>query len=437
MRYSGTTPSARAAMLARIGVRDVEELFAAVPPEARMRRPLEVEGPVPEGELLRRLDAMKGPVPRVSLVGGGLYHHAIPATVDSLAARSEWVTSYTPYQPEISQGTLVVYYEFQTYVCQLTGHEVANAGMYDGSTAAAEAVLMARRLRPRARRVYVSEALNPEYRAVLRTYLRFQDLEWIDLPFDPGSGRTDFGRAAGGAGGTVAVVLQSPNVFGVIEDPAAYRALEFTVGVVTEALSLALVPPPATTITAGEMQSFGIPVSHGGPTAGFLATRREFVRQMPGRLVGRTVDRRGQEAFCITLATREQFIRRERATSNICTASGLMCLRAVVHLSLLGRTGLETAALQSARAAAAFRGALRELGLECPFSSPVFNEFVVDLRPRPALAAALEARGFLLGLPLDDWYPSLAGHRLVALTELHYPAVGDLIREVKDRAHDS
>ncbi len=436
MRYSGLTPTTQREMLQAIGVERQESLFASIPEACRMKRPLDVYGPLPESALLDRLDGMKVPPPRVSLVGAGLYSHYIPSVVDSLVNRSEWVTSYTPYQPEVSQGTLVMYYEFQTYVCQLTGQEIANGGLYDGSTALAEAVLMAKRVRPKAKFVYVSEAVHPEYRAVLATYLRFQDMEIRGLPWDRASGRTDF-TSLTNSPDIVAVVAQTPNFFGVIEDFAAIPAGVFRIAVVNEAQSLALLTPPAADITVGEMQSLGIPIQLGGPTAGFFATRKEFVRQMPGRLVGRSLDRHGSEAYCITLATREQFIRREKATSNICTASGLMCLRSAVYLSLMGRKGLQDVARKSARAALAFRSALAELGMPTRFGGPSFNEFVVDARRRPGLYEALEKRGFLLGLPLAPLYPELEGHYLVALTEIHYPKMAELIGEVKSLAHHS
>ena len=434
MRYSATTPGERQRMLDTIGVSSVRDLFDSVPAASRTRGAAAVVGPVPEATLLAQLDAGKVVPPRVALVGGGLYRHYIPATVDSLCTRSEWLTSYTPYQPEVSQGTLRMYYEFQTYVSMLTGQEISNGGMYDGSTACIEAVLMAKRLRPKATKVLVSAALNPQYIEVLRTYLRFQDIEIILLPFDRATGRTLLGNDTAQVE-AIAVVLQSPNTWGVIEDTAAIAAGAFRIVVVTEAQSMALLKPPPADIVCGEMQSLGIPVQLGGPTAGFFATRREFVRNMPGRLVGRTKDRHGTEAFCITLATREQFIRREKATSNICTSSGLMCLRSTVYMSLLGRKGLQELARQSARAARAFLAGLEEVGLKRAFSGSFFNEFVVDCTARPQLARQLEAAGFLLGMPLDS--QGLPHHRLVALTELEYPAVAALIKEVKTHAHAS
>lgn len=437
MRYSGITEEDQRRMLRAIGAGNVEDLFATVPRSVRSPAPLDVEGPLPEAALLKRLDALKTTPPRVSLVGGGLYPHFIPKTVDSLAARSEWVTSYTPYQPEISQGTLRMYYEFQTYVCMLTGQEIANGGMYDGSTALAEAVLMALRIRRKARRVYLSDGVHPMYREVLRTYLQYQDAEIVPLPLDPVTGRTAMDVAAADQRDAVAVVLQSPNYFGVIEDGAGVDPEAFRIAVCTEAQSLAICKPLDADVSVGEMQSLGIPIQLGGPTSGFFATRKAYVRNTPGRLVGRSEDRHKRESFCITLATREQFIRRDKATSNICTSSGLMCLRAAIYLSLMGAEGLKAAARQSARTARAFLGALEEVGLKRVYSGAFFNEFTVDASARPGLYASLASSGFLLGIPLRDDAKDRENQLLVALTELHYPEIDSLILEVKQHAHHS
>ncbi len=432
MRYSAITPNDRKKMLQRIGATSVDQLLAGVPAALRTRRMPEVRGPVPEASLLAELEDGKIPLPRIALTGSGLYNHFIASTVASLAARSEWVTSYTPYQPEVSQGTLRMYYEFQTYVSMLTGQEIANGGMYDGSTACVEAVLMAKRLRPKGRRVLASAALNPQYRAVLATYLKFQDVELVDMALDATSGTTQVPLDAG-AEDVIAVVLQSPNWLGVLESTTAIAPGAFRIVVVTEALSMALVKPPEADVVCGEMQSLGIPLQLGGPTAGFFATAKKHIRAMPGRIVGRTVDRNGIEAFCITLATREQFIRREKATSNICTSSGLMCLRSAIHISLMGRKGLEEAARMSARAARAFLAALEELGLRRVYSGAFFNEFVVDCSARPELGARLEAAGFLLGIPLDKH--GRKHQRLIALTELDYARMSTIIKELKAHAH--
>jgi glycine dehydrogenase subunit 1 len=422
-------------MLAAIGAQSIEDLLATVPPESRMKRPLSVDGPIPESDLLARLDAMKGRRPDQALVGAGLYQHYVPAPVDALCARSEWVTSYTPYQPELAQGTLVMYWEFQSYIAMLTGQEIANAGMYDGSTALAEAVLMAMRLRPDKKSVYVSEAVHPEYRSVLKTYLRYHDVVVETLPVERSTGRTRVSLAPDAQKDAIAIVLQSPNFFGVIEDDAGIDPAAFLISVCTEALSMALLRPLQAKISVGECQSFGIPMQLGGPTAGFFATRREFVRQMPGRLVGRSVDVDGKEAFCITLATREQFIRREKATSNICTSSGLMCLRAAVYLSLLGRKGLVDLAEKNAKAARFLASGLAKLGLELDHQGAFFNEFVVDASAHPKLYGALLEKDLVFGVPLDRWYPDLRNHYLVNVTEVHRPHVRRILEEVKSAVH--
>jgi glycine dehydrogenase subunit 1 len=424
-------------MLAAIGAGSVEDLLRSIPKEARMQRALEVEGPLPESDLLGRLDAMKGPRPRVALVGAGLYQHYVPAPVDALCGRSEWVTSYTPYQPELAQGTLVMYWEFQTYVAQLTGQEIANGGMYDGSTALAEAVLMAMRLRPDKKHVYVSEGVHPEYRAVLATYLRYHDVHVETLPIDRATGRTRLDLSAEAQRDAIAIVVQSPNFFGIVEKPAALDPAAFLIGVCTEALSMALLPPLPAQISVGECQSFGIPMQLGGPTAGFFATKREYVRQMPGRLVGRSVDADGREAFCITLATREQFIRREKATSNICTSSGLMCLRATTYLSLLGRKGLVDVAEKNARAARFLASGLEKLGFKLEHSGPFFNELVVDASAHPAVYDRLLAKDFVFGIPLARWYPDLKNRYLINVTEIHYAGIRGILEEVKSAVHGS
>lgn len=432
MRYSGVTPQTKKEMLQKIGVSSMEDLLTSIPAGARSDGKLDIAGPLPEADLRARLENLKGTTPRYSFVGGGLYQHYIPADVDSIASRSEWVTSYTPYQAETSQGTLVMYYEFQTYLSMLTGQEIANGGMYDGSTAMVEAVLMAMRVREKAKPVvYISEAVNPEYAAVLKTYMRFVNVETKVLPIDKATGRTIFtGVAPADLESATAVVVQNPNFFGIIEEPAGLPAGAFLIGVCTEALSMAIVKQLPAMIATGDTQSFGIPMQLGGPTAGFFATRKEWIRKMPGRLVGRTKDDQGREAFCITLATREQFIRREKATSNICTSSGLMCLRSVIYLTLLGKKGLEDLATKNAQTARFFAQGLQKLGAKLVFSGPYFNEFVVDLSAKPKLYDALLAKNIVLGLPLEPRFPTMKNHYLVTTTEVHYSNAQAILEEI-------
>ncbi len=431
MRYSATNPDSRQRMMDILGIKNVEELFTSIPADVVEHRTPDVEGPVSELNLLRSLDARKGSRPRVSLAGAGLYEHYIPATVDSLSARSEWLTSYTPYQAEVSQGTLAMYYEFQTFLAMLTNQEIANGGMYDGSTALAEAVMMALRVRPRSNRtIYVSEGLHPEYREVLNTYLSFIDVKAVSLPIDPITGKTTLDVDGDEQAAASAIVIQSPNFFGAIESTQAVSEEAFVIGVCTEALSLSATAPLQCDVMVGECQAMGIPLQLGGPTAGFFATSKKHVRKIPGRLVGRTVDTNGDEAFCVTLATREQFIRREKATSNICTSSGLMCLRATIYMALLGRKGMEGVALKSARAARYIQRGLKKLGLPLVHNAPYFNEFVVDASAHPDLCDRLSASDFILGVPLDQWFPERKHQILIAATELHYSNAESIVKEV-------
>ena len=432
MRYIPHTPGDVAQMLERIGVGSLEELFVGVPPGARLKRPLDLPPPLAEGELLRELKALATrnatSASHLSFLGGGAYQHFIPAAVDQLIARSEFYTAYTPYQPEISQGTLQAIFEFQTLICQLTGMEVANASMYDGASACAEAALMAVRL-TRRRKILVSRALNPRWREVVATYCRYVDVDVVEVGFD-GDGRTDLADLQGKLDSqTAAVIAGYPNYFGVIEDLAGLAALAKgaeakLVAGVSEGVALGLLKSPGelgADIVAGEGQSFGIPVSFGGPYVGFFAARMKDVRAMPGRLIGETVDRDGKRGFVLTLSTREQHIRREKATSNICSNQGLCALTATVFLSLLGKQGLRELAVQNvAKSTYARQQVAAVAGLTLPFGAPAFNEFVVrSQKPVAEVLASLEAAGILGGIPLGDDYPELKDAFLVCVTEQH------------------
>jgi glycine dehydrogenase subunit 1 len=432
MRYIPHTPGDVAQMLERIGVASLTELFAEVPAAVRLQRPLALPSALAEPELLRELKTLAArnatPASHVSFLGGGAYQHFIPAAVDLLISRSEFYTAYTPYQPEISQGTLQAIFEFQTLICQLTGMEVANASMYDGASACAEGVLMAVRL-TRRRRVLVARSLNPRWRAVIASYCRYLELELVEFGYRA-DGRADLAAVAARLDGeTAAVVAGYPNYFGVVEELAVLADLASGAGAklvagVSEGVALGLLRSPGelgADIVAGEGQSFGLPVSFGGPYVGFFAARMKDVRAMPGRLVGETVDRDGQRGFVLTLSTREQHIRREKATSNICSNQGLCALTATVFLSLLGKQGLRELAEQNLAKTAYARSRLAAVdGLSLPFSAPVFNEFVVrSRRPVGELLAALEARGILGGIPLGGDYPELADAILVCVTEQH------------------
>jgi glycine dehydrogenase subunit 1 len=430
-RYIPHTDSDVREMLQAIGVKRLEDLFQAIPEPYRLKEPLKLPQPFSEPDLLRHLRGLQSSVfsdqPWTLFLGAGAYPHFIPAVVPALVSRSEFYTAYTPYQPEISQGTLQAIFEYQTLMCQLTGMEVSNASMYDGASSLAEAVLMAQRITKR-RKILLSQAIHPEYRRVVETYSD-PDSQIVLIPYDKKTGRTD-GKALsdqidGEVGG---VVLQSPNFFGVIEDlgPIAEKVHSSGGLLVTgfsEAVAYGILAPPGARgadIVAGEGQSLGIPVSFGGPYLGVFTTRDKFVRQMPGRLVGETVDLEEKRGFVLTLATREQHIRREKATSNICTNEGLCALMATVFLSTLGKEGLrELAMMNLSKAEYAKKVASRVRGCRITFSSPTFNEFVLEIPedPRRVLNALKEER-IVGGLPLATYYPELDRHLLVTVTEL-------------------
>jgi glycine dehydrogenase subunit 1 len=441
VRYIPHTEAEVRAMLRAVGVSDVEDLFACVPAKLRLTRPLDLPAAASEQEVFAELAALAERNAHTGrydwFLGAGSYAHFIPAAVDALVSRAEFSTGYTPYQPEISQGTLQAIFEWQTMICGLTGLDVANASLYDGASASAEAVLMAARV-TRRRRVVVAAGLHPHYLDVLRTYLTGLGSEIV-----LGARQAD-GRAAGVAAEvddeTACVVVQQPGFLGAVQDlrpfaEVAHARGALLVTVVTEALSLALLRPPGelgADVVCGEAQSFGVPLGAGGPHLGFLAARGELVRQLPGRLVGETVDARGRRGYVLTLSTREQHIRRERATSNICTNQGLCLLMATVYLSLLGPRGLaRLARLNLAKAGYARRRVLETPGLSLPLPAPGFNEFVVGL-PEPAaavLARALEA-GIVAGLDLSPFAPELAPALLVCTTELTSRAAIDRLVSV-------
>jgi glycine dehydrogenase subunit 1 len=426
MRYLPKSPSERQEMLAAIGVKSIEELFSSIPEPYRLKKPLNLPGPLSETEVIQYFQARaaENSAGYTSFLGAGVYNHLRSVVTDTILQRGEFLTSYTPYQAEISQGTLQAIFEFQTLMCQLTGQEVANASMYDGSTATAEAVLMAERLTGR-RRVLVARSLHPEYREVLRTYAKNSGLKIEEISYTA-MGTVDLNAVKAALREDVcAVVVQSPNFFGAIENlgplaDAAHGSGALLVVAVAEALSLGIVKPPAEAdIVAMEAQSFGLAPSYGGPFAGVVATREKFVRQMPGRLAGQTADQDGRRGFVLTLATREQHIRREKATSNICTNQALCALAATVHLTLLGKEGLREMAEQNLAKA---QFALEELekipGVRRTFSAPFFNEFTVELPRSVKLVNAELLREKVVGpFVVGSVYPELTKHALVCVTE--------------------
>ncbi len=427
MRYLPKSTSERQAMLAAIGARSAEELFASIPAAFRLAKPLALPAALSEMEIIDFFQARAAENSRgyTSFLGAGVYNHLRSVVTDAMIQRGEFLTSYTPYQAEISQGTLQAIFEFQTLMCQLTGQEVANASMYDGSTAVTEAVLMADRLTNR-RRVVVARSLHPEYRQVLATYARNLNMEIVEVGFTE-SGQMDLDALRKLVhDDTSCVVAQSPNFFGVIEPTAmiaeiAHAKDALMVVAIAEAVSLGAVKPPVEAdIVAMEGQSFGMAPSYGGPFAGVIATREKFVRQMPGRLTGQTVDNAGRRGFCLTLATREQHIRREKATSNICTNQALCALAATVHLCLLGKEGLKEMAAQNvAKARFAAAELAKVPGVKLAFTGAAFNEFVIELpRSVKIVNASLRKEKIIGPLALGSFYPELTKHGLVCVTEV-------------------
>lgn len=430
MRYLPNSPSDREAMLEASGCKSVSDLFTQIPTNLRLDSLLRLPGPLAESEILDffREAARESSRDYASFLGAGAYRHYRPVVIDALLSRGEFLTAYTPYQPELSQGILQALFEFQTLIAQLTGMEVANSSLYDGSTATSEAVLMAMRL-TRRNRVILARALHPHYREVVHTYTRNLGTRLVEAPYQrtgPSSGVTDLEWLQSEIGSdAAAVVIQSPNFFGAIEplDEIArivHQAGALLIVAVPEPLLLALLKPPQNAdIVCGEAQSFGIPLAFGGPYAGFLATKQRFVRQMPGRLVGRTQDRSGQPGFVLTLVTREQFIRREKATSNICTSQSLCAIAATIYLCLLGKTGLrELAQHNLAKARYAAERLASASGAELPLKSPTFNEFVVKAPGNAAeLLERLQAEKIIGGFDLGRYYPELEDHILVCATE--------------------
>ena len=412
-------------MLERIGIASPDELWSSVPSALRARAELKLAPALAERSLLahfrERAEQNRTATNTISFLGAGAYHHFIPAAVDALASRGEFTTAYTPYQAEISQGTLQGIFEFQTLICQLTGLDVANASLYDGASAAAEAALMALRV-TRRRRLLVSAALHPHYRQVLETCTAELDCEVATLPL------ADDGRTAVGSvpDDTAAVLVQYPNMLGCIEDlrahaEAAHRAGSLLVCVNAEPFALALLRSPGelgADLAAGEAQAFGVPLSFGGPFVGVLAARQQHVRQLPGRLIGETVDSNGERAFVMTLTTREQHIRREKATSNICTNQGLCALRVAIYLSLLGRCGLRQLARINLSLAEYAKGRLAEAGLRLPYAAPTFNEFVVEVPNLAARYPDMVERRLLPGVQLERLDPERRDQLLVCTTEM-------------------
>ncbi len=438
MRYLPKSDSERREMLKACGVESPEDLFAHLPEAVRLKRPLELPDGVSEYEIVdyfrRRGDECANGY--ASFLGAGIYRHYRPVLVDTVVSRGEFLTSYTPYQAEISQGTLVTIFEFQSMICQLTGMDLANASMYDGSTAVAEAALMAARLTSKGG-LLVARSVHPEYQEVLATYAKNQGMPITSFGYDPATGAADLDELESQINElTAAVIIQSPNFFGVVEDLNRAAKIAHKYGALlvmgfTEAVSLGILDPPPADIVAGELQSFAISPSYGGPYAGIIATREKFARQMPGRLVGETTDTHGNRAFCLTLATREQHIRREKATSNICTNQALVALMATVFMTVYGKQGLRELAEQNLAKAHYLASKVKP-----KFSGPFFNEFVAstgDQTPA-AVNAALRKQKIIGGLPLGNFYPELSDGLLLCATEMARREEMDVVGEALSAA---
>jgi glycine dehydrogenase subunit 1 len=427
MRYLPKSPADRQQMLRDIGCKSIDDLFAPIPAEYRLNRDLKTPRQMAESEVIDYFHqrAETNAAGYAVFLGAGAYHHYRPVVIDSLISRGEFFTAYTPYQAEIAQGTLQAIFEFQTMICELTGMEVANASMYDGSTGAAEALLMACRATGRKSAV-VARSVHPEYREVIRTYTQHQGLPIAECGYLE-NGRVDTAELEKKINDdTACVLIQSPNFFGTIEDVAAVADLAHKKGAllavsIAEALSLGIVRPPVEAdIVSMESQSFGVPLGFGGPYAGVLATKEKFVRQMPGRLVGEARDKDGKRGFVLTLSTREQHIRREKATSNICTNQALIATMATIYMTIYGREGLKELATQNLAKAAYAAGEFAKKGKILFQGAPRFNEFVVQTKEDPyKINDRLLNQKMIGGFPLSRFYPELGNAALWCCTELN------------------
>jgi glycine dehydrogenase subunit 1 len=431
MSYISLSHEDRQKMMAAVGISSLEELFCCIPDEIRLKRNLNLPGPLSEPELIhyfeeigkRSLDSSF-----LSFLGAGSYRHFIPYVVDYLSSRGEFISPYTPYQPEVSQGTLQVIFEYQTLICQLTEMDIANASLYEGASAAAEAVLMAHRVKERSK-ILLAKTLHPQYKNVIRTYVQNLSVEIEEVNYGQSGGVDLADLAAKIDGETSAVVWQSPNFMGIVEDldrigELARKHGALFIVVVAEAAALGILKPPGACgadIVAGEGQSFGLPLSFGGPYLGFMACRKDTIRQFPGRIAGETKDVEGRRGFVLTLSTREQHIRRERATSNICTNEAWCALRATIFLETLGREGIRELAYQNIQKAHyALEQLSRIKAVRRKFNGPIFNEFVLEFDSGwPKAEDFLRQNKVLGGLHLKPFFPELKNCALFCVTEMH------------------
>jgi glycine dehydrogenase subunit 1 len=443
MRYLPHTSEEIESMLRVVGVGSLDDLFSSVPEECRRDGTMDLPVPMSEWELNDHVRGLAATMEIKSdfkvLIGAGSYDHHIPAIIPALTNRSEFLTAYTPYQPEMAQGTLQGIFEYQTLTARLLGMDVANASIYDGASALAEALLMGIRISKKRKKVALSSAIHPHYRQVARTYFRPTEFELVELPVLE-NGRTDLSELAG-LGELAAVAIQSPNFFGVIEDLSAAAGAIHSQDAVfitcfTEPLAYGLLKNPGSCgadIVCGEGQSFGIPRSFGGPGLGMFACLEQYVRTMPGRLIGQTTDLDGRRGYVLTLATREQHIRREKATSNICSNQGLCAMTAGMYMAALGGTGIRELSRLNYDKAEYFKAELVKAGAKICFSSPTFNEFVVEFAKsfKPAAGRLLKKK-IVAGLELGGYYPDLKGKYLFCVTEtVSREIIDTVVAEVK------
>ncbi len=438
MNYISNTESEKKEMLKEIGVKDTIDLFKDIDKKLILNKPLKISKKLSEIEVRKKLNniAQKNKLMN-SFLGAGCYSHFIPAAVNHIISRSEFYTAYTPYQAEVSQGSLQSIFEFQTYICKLTGMDVANASMYDGSTALAEAVFMAHNITNK-NKVIVPKTVHPEYRKVVQTYCKMHNIEIIEIDYK--NGIIDINDLKNKINDEIAaVVVQNPNFFGCIEnineiEKIAKEKNSLLIACITEAISLGLLKPINADIVVGDGQSFGISMNFGGPAFGFMASKREYMRKIPGRIVGITNDTEGKKGFILTLQAREQHIRREKATSNICTNQALMALAATVYLSMLGNQLKDLANINLQKAHYAFEKIKQLDDFDIVFSSQFFNEFVVKCNDIEKLISKVKENNIVPGLGLGKYYPELKNHLLICVTEMHSKEdIDNLINIMKEK----
>ena len=446
MRYLPKSPQDRTEMLAEIGVDSIDDLFSTIPAEYQLKTDLKIPRQHGESEIIDRFRgyAENNATGYASFLGAGVYKHYKPVIIDSLVQRGEFLTSYTPYQPEIAQGTLQAMFEFQTMICELTGMEIANASMYDGSTGAAEAIMMAVRVTGRNAAV-IARTVHPEYREVVKTYATHQEIPLSEVSY-ASNGRVDMAALeAAITSDTACVLIQSPNFFGTIEDVAAIAELAHSKGAllivsIAEAVSLGIVAAPKEAdIVSLEAQSYGVALGYGGPYCGVIACKEKFLRQMPGRLIGETKDVNGKRGYVLTLSTREQHIRREKATSNICTNQALVALMTTIFLTIYGKEGMKELGEHNLAKADYLRSVLADKGKVLFDGAPRFHEFVLDVKQgAAAMNAGLLEKNIIGGLALEQWYPELGpGATLWCATEVTTRVQMDAAASALVAAHES